>query len=142
MRKLLFVGLATALIGTATVGTLVARAQPASPPAQVDAPPPPPHPGWMGWMHRGHPGGPGGPIWDRARNFALVYHPDDRQLTAPDVQKIAEAFLLWNGNRTWKVTGVTDGPDNTVAFNFATPDGSVIASFTMDRKTGRVHRTA
>ena len=58
-----------------------------------------------------------------------------------DVQKIAEAVLLWNGNRTWKVTEVAEAPDNTVAFAFATQDGSVVARFKMDRKTGRVTRT-
>ena len=47
---------------------------------------------------------------------------------------------MWNGNRTWKVTDVADGPDNTVGFAFATQDGSVIARFSMDRKTGRVQR--
>jgi hypothetical protein len=139
MRKLLSIGLATVLIGGATVGTLIARAQPAPPPAQVDAPPPP-HPGWMGWMHRMRHDGQGGPGWGGPRTFALIYRPDDRALTAPDVQKIAEAFLLWNGNRTWKVTDVADGPDNTVGFAFATQDGSVIARFSMDRKTGRVQR--
>jgi hypothetical protein len=77
----------------------------------------------------------------RARTFALLYHMDDRQLTAPEVQKIAEAFLLWNGNRTWKVTEVAAGPDGKIGFAFATADGSVIARFTMDSKTGRMTRT-
>ena len=58
----------------------------------------------------------------------------------PEVQKIAEAFLLWNGNRTWKVTQVAAGPDGKIGFAFATSDGGVIARFTMDSKTGRVHR--
>jgi hypothetical protein len=69
-----------------------------------------------------------------------LFRPDDRQLTAPEVQKIAEAFLLWNGNRTWKVTEVAAGPDGRIGFAFATAEGSVIARFTMDSKTGRVRR--
>ena len=77
---------------------------------------------------------------ERMRTFALLYHPDDRHLTAPDVQKIAEAFLLWNGNHTWKVVDVAAGADNQIGFALATPDGSVIARFTMDAKTGRVTR--
>ena len=28
-----------------------------------------------------------------------MYRPDDRKLTLPDVQKIAEAILLWFGHR-------------------------------------------
>jgi hypothetical protein len=96
---------------------------------------PGPHPPWMlgprpdmGPMHRG----PG--------LFSLMYHPDDRKLTPPEVQKIAEAFLLWNGNRTWKVTEVAADGDGKVKFAFATADGGVIARFTMDTKTGHIAR--
>ena len=120
--------------GTTMIGG--AGAQPAPPPALGEAAPPPstgfggpshqPH-----FMHHGWRGGAFG---------SLIYRPEDRQLTAPEVQKIAEAFLLWNGNRTWKVTEVSERPDNLVSFAFATSDGSVIARFTMDRKTGRVSR--
>jgi hypothetical protein len=119
--------------GTTMIGA--AGAQPAPPPAPGQAAPPPamgyggpPHP--PHFMHHGWRGAFGG----------LIYRPEDRQLTAPEVQKIAEAFLLWNGNRTWKVAEVAERPDNLVGFAFATPDGSVIARFTMDRKTGRVSR--
>ena len=49
--------------------------------------------------------------------------------------------LLWNGNRTWKVVEVAAGPDGRIGFAFGTADGSVIARFTMDSKTGRVTRT-
>jgi hypothetical protein len=92
-----------------------------------------PHPGGPGWHH--------GAMMHRARTFGLLYHTDDRQLAGPEVQKIAEAFLLWNGNRTWKVTEVAAGPDGKIGFAFATADGGVIARFTMDSKTGRVTRT-
>lgn len=73
--------------------------------------------------------------------FALMYRPDDRKLTPPDVQKIAEAILLWFGNRTWKVTEVGPAGDGQIKFAYATVDGSTIARFTMDTKTGRVVRT-
>jgi hypothetical protein len=73
--------------------------------------------------------------------FAMMYRPADRKLTPPDVQKIAEAILLWFGNRTWKVTDVGPDGDGKVKFAYATADGSVIARFTMDTKNGRVART-
>ena len=44
----------------------------------------------------------------------------DRKLTPPDVQKIAEAFLLWNGNHSWKVIDVAPAPDGTIGFALAT----------------------
>jgi hypothetical protein len=141
MRKLLLATIATITLGGLTTAAVLthAGAQPA-PPAPVAGDPPAPG----GWRMGPHPGGPG---WHHhaghmMRTFALLFRPDDRKLTGAEVQKIAEAFLVWNGNRTWKVTEVTAGPDGTVGFAFATPDGSVIARFTMDSKTGRVHRTA
>ena len=39
----------------------------------------------------------------------------------PDVQKIAEAFLLWNGNHTWKVVDVAPTSDGAIGFALATP---------------------
>ena len=75
----------------------------------------------------------------RMREFSLVYPAPDRALSGPDVQKIAEAFLLFNGNHTWKVTEVTEEP-NRVTFAFATPDGTAIAHFAMDRHTARPER--
>jgi hypothetical protein len=140
MRKLLLTTIATITLGgLVTAGLLThAGAQPAPPPLAGG----PPAPG--GWRMGPHPGGPG---WHHhamhmMRTFALLFRPDDRQLTGPEVQKIAEAFLLWNGNRTWKVTEVAAGPDGKIGFAFATADGSVIARFAMDSKTGRVTRTA
>ena len=76
----------------------------------------------------------------RPRPFALVYRQPDRQLAPADVQKIAEAFLLWNGNHTWKVIDVAPTADGAIGFSLATPDGSVIAKFTMDPHTGRIPR--
>jgi hypothetical protein len=73
--------------------------------------------------------------------FALVYRQQDRALTPADVQKIAEAFLLWHGNHTWKVTDVAPTADGPIGFAVATPEGAVIARFTMDPHTARVTRT-
>lgn len=94
----------------------------------------------------GMPGHP--PMGDRQHHrgphrsglMGLVYPAEDRNLSTDDVRKIAEAFLLWHGNRSWKVVDVGQTPDKAVAFAFATTEGSVIARFTMDPKTGRVTR--
>ena len=64
----------------------------------------------------------------------------DRQLAPADVQKIAEAFLLWNGNHTWKVGNVAATSDGPIGFSVATPEGSVVAKFTMDPHTGKITR--
>ena len=74
------------------------------------------------------------------RTFALIYRQQDRQLAAADVQKIAEAFLLWNGNHAWKVTDVAATADGPIGFSLATPEGSVVAKFTMDPHTARITR--
>jgi hypothetical protein len=140
MRRLMLAATAAvSLSGLGAAGLFTyAGAQPAPPPV-VDSPSP-----GGGWRTGPHPGAPG---WRRAAMhghawpFALLYHMDDRQLTVPEVQKIAEAFLLWNGNRTWKVVDAAAGPDGKIGFAFATSEGSVIARFTMDSKTGRVART-
>jgi hypothetical protein len=144
MRRLLLAAIAAVSLGGLAAAGLLAHAgaQPAPPPVAVDPPGQGAPPG--GWRMGPQPGGPGWQrhaMMHRAQAFGLLYHMDDRQLTAPEVQKIAEAFLLWNGNRTWKVTEVAAGPDGKIGFAFATADGSVIARFTMDSKTGRVSRT-
>jgi hypothetical protein len=113
---------------------------------------PPPPPGMDGGPMRGPmagrmPGGPGGMramrgrggMMRRMRQFALIYPTADRNLSGADVQKIAEAFLLFNGNHTWKVTEVKEEPDQ-VTFTLASPDGGAIAHFAMDRHTGRPTR--
>ena len=75
------------------------------------------------------------------RTFALIHRAADRKLTPPDVQKIAEAFLLWNGNHAWKVLNVKPEGD-AIGFDLATGDGSVIAHFTMDPATAHVTRVS
>ncbi len=89
-----------------------------------------------GMMHEGteRPG-----RMHRMREFGLVYPAPDRALSGAEVQKIAEAYLLLNGNHAWKVTDVTEAPDR-VTFALATPDGTAIAHFAMDRHTARPER--
>lgn len=96
---------------------------------------PPPHHGMMGWRHGMHHERGFNP-----RDFALIYRQPDRNLTAADVQKIAEGFLLWNGNHSWKVTNVAAAADGPIGFSLATPEGSVVAKFTMDPHTGKIAR--
>ena len=74
------------------------------------------------------------------RNFALIYRQEDRKLAPADVQKIAEAFLVWNGNHTWKVTDVAATADGPIGFAISTPDGSVVAKFTIDPHTAQIKR--
>lgn len=76
---------------------------------------------------------------ERMRTFALLPRVDDLKLTPPDVQRIAEGFLLWRGNHTWRVINVAADGD-AIGFDLATPDGTVIARFTMDPHSGRVRR--
>jgi hypothetical protein len=138
MRKIVLAAVAAFVIGGATTGALIAAAQPAPPPADVAGGPPPggrpPHP-MMGWMHWRH-----AHRWFNPNTFALVYRAPDRNLTPADVQKVAEAFLLFRGNHTWKVTNVALTADGDVGFSLTTPEGSVIAKFTMNPHTGRVAR--
>ncbi len=168
MRRLLLAGAAAVVLGGIGADVALTRADAQQPPAvamlaQADAapppdaphpPPPPPPPGRPGPMGGpppwGPPGGPmggphegwmrHGPMWRHAQLFGLFFHKDDKQLAPANVQKIAEAFLLWQGNRDWKVTQVAAGPDGKIGFAFATADGGVIARFTMDSKTGRLER--
>jgi hypothetical protein len=142
MRRTIVASLAGLVIGGAATGAALSQAQPSPPPVQEMGGAPQPGPERMGgwghrpgqeahrWMHR-HGG---------MRRFALIYRQRDRQLAPADVQKIAEAFLLWNGNHTWKVTDVAATPDGPIGFSLATPDGSVIAKFTMDPHSGKIAR--
>ena len=143
MRQTLLAAATAFVIGAASVGALVSHAQPAPPPpgGPDDSRPDMHRPGWMEGRHRMHEGmREGHGLMDR-QTLALVYRQADRNLTPPDVQKIAEAFLLWSGNHTWKVVNVAAAPDGSIGFSLATQEGSVIAQFTMNPHTGRVTRT-
>jgi hypothetical protein len=151
-KSVVTAALAALVFGAATTGVILASAQPAPPPG---APPaadggPAARGPWMG--PHGTMGGAIGPgSWamrmgehhgqrmEMLRTFALVHRADDRKLTPPDVQKIVEAFLLWNGNHTWKVLDVKAEGD-VIGFDLATGQGSVIAHFTMDPKTAHLTR--
>ena len=165
-RTHLTLAAAAFVAGGITTGALLSYAQPppatapgASPAVTADDPSAPPGPdgrrfadgGWMHWRH--HPPGPppagmrdgqpfaGGPV-EGMRAMALVFRQEDRALTPADVQKIAEAFLLWNGNHTWKVIDIAARPDGRIGFTLATSDGSPIAKFVMDPHTARLTRIA
>lgn len=154
MRKTIIAAVAVSVITGAAAGSMVrlAAAQ-QNPPAEQETMQPGQPPGGFG--HHGMMGRMGG-MWGAGRMhwmhrmggmhqfadpgaFALLYRSPDRQLTAPDVQKIAEAFLLWHGNHAWKVADVADNADS-VGFAYAAPDGTAIAKFSMDKKTGHVTR--
>jgi hypothetical protein len=148
-KSVVTAGLAAFVLGAATTGVIIASAQPAPPPGS----PPAADGGPMArgpWMGRGGMGqGPWsarvgwhhGHGMEMMRTFALIHRADDRKLTPPDVQKIVEAFLLWNGNHTWKVLGVKAEGD-VIGFDLATGEGSVIAHFTMDPKSAHLTRVS
>ena len=163
MYRSVTAAVAAFVLGSITTGALLAQSQPAGPgpgiggPATAD----------NGPMRHGRfgPGGEGGPGWrmgaegpgggpmggwmhehqsrrmEMMRTFALIVRAEDRKLTPPDVQKIAEGFLLWNGNHSWKVLNAKAEGD-VIGFDLATGDGSVIAHFTMDPTTARVARVS
>jgi hypothetical protein len=139
MRKTIVTAVAAFLLGSATTGALIARAQ--------QAPPMQPPMAGVSPTDRATGQGPWGERMrqrqaqrmEMMRAFALVPRAEDRRLSPPDVQKIAEAFLLWNGNHSWKVINVRPDGD-AIGFDMATAEGSVIAHFTMDPKTARLAR--
>lgn len=140
MRQTILAATAAFVIGGIATGAVLSQAQPApQPPQQLEGSAPDHH--WAGGW--GHHRGPRGEAWrrqDGPRPFALVYRQRDRQLTPADVQKIAEGFLLWNGNHTWKVANVAATQDGAIAFSLTTQEGSVIAQFTMDPHSGHIRR--
>lgn len=157
MRKYFLIAGAAVALGAASLGSMAVVAQ--AQVAPLDAPPPGAQPGPDGRRMGGPPGWGmhmpwhrppgGGPEEGRPGGWAhrphmpmmgLFYPTEDKSLSGADVQKIAEAFLLWNGNRAWKVANVAENQDNTVSFAFAAPDGTVIARFSVDRKTGHFRR--
>src|SRR4051794_25786583 len=142
MRSTLTVAAAAFVAGALSAGAVLAVAAPQGAPG--DVPPPPREAMAMGPHGPGPFGGPdhaGGPM-QRLRNFALIYRQTDRALSPADVQKIAEAFLLWHGNHSWKITDVAQAADGLVAFSIASPEGFVIAKFTMNPHTAKLNRIA
>lgn len=135
------------------------------PPAAAEAPPAPPQGwgpppwarsmqgrmmggqdgAWRGGPRMGGPGGGwqaaarGGPMGPRGALAGLVMPRQDKAITAPEAVKIVEGFLLWMGERDWKVANARE-QDGAIHFDLTTKEGSRIATFTMDRKTGRLQR--
>ena len=64
----------------------------------------------------------------------------DKNLSASDVQTIAQAILLRYGNHSWKIANVVLNQDDTVSLAFATQSGDIAASFAMDTRRGRLRR--
>ena len=150
MRRTVLAAIAAVSIAAAGGGALLAQAQPApAPPAahgrsavrRWTGRPAGPGAGWMRWMHHRWERGEGRRRPFEPGTFALFHRPDDRQLTPADVQTIAQALLVWNGNHTWKVIDVGPGADGQIGFAYAAPDNTVIARFSIDTKTGRLTRT-
>lgn len=168
MRKTVLAVAAAALLAGAGAASLpqFASAQPVagSPPAPAEAAPGPgPAPGAPGpWMRQGPMMGgrmmegsmwrdaaPGRPemrarhefIEHMVRTWGLFHRPADLGLSPADVQTIAAAILLRNGQHEWKVGEVTPNADHTVSFAFVTAHGDVIARFSMDTRSGRLTRT-
>jgi len=148
MRRTILAAAVAFVVGGITTGAVLSQAQPAPP-----APPNPPAMGMMedhgphGMMEGRGPHGMMGGMHEmeghrpfHRRDFALLYRQPDLKLAPADVQKIAEAFLLWHGNHTWKISDVTSTPEGPIAFSVTTPEGSVVAKFTMDPHTGRIVR--
>jgi hypothetical protein len=146
MRQTLLAAAAAFVIGGIATGAVLSQAQPAPSPVQeIDGGPthlgahPEGRSGMTGWRHHMMREG----MRDRLQNlrtFALVYRQEDRNLAPADAQKIAEAFLLWNGNHTWKVSNVAATADGLIGLSLTTPEGSVVAKFTMDPHSGRIAR--
>ncbi len=132
MRKTALAAFAVIALGTAVIA---ADAQQPPPEAQNGQPLPPSDVARANIMRERMR------VWEhhRDRRFGLIYRAEDRNLSPADVQKIAEAFLLWNGNHTWKIINVQDEGDK-VGFALATDNGGVIAQFTMDKHRGRIER--
>jgi len=111
-------------------------------------------PGMGPGMILGEGRGDGPPAWARggrgeqARHGgagpvrAFFINRDNKDLSNEDVRKIAEAGLLWFGERSWRIGEVKDSGSRTAEFTLTTENGGIIARFTMDRDTGRVRRIA
>src|ERR1700750_2867395 len=95
MRRVIMTATAAFVAGGIATGAALSLAQPAPPPAPGAAVMPTPHAAGAGW--RGHDGRQqAAGAMHRMRTFALFFRQQDRALSPADVQKIAEAFLLWN----------------------------------------------
>ena len=153
MRKTV-IAAALALAGAAGAGAALAQSAPQAPApgtetqsdaaAQPGAQPRGPHEMRMGWWHH-HQDGHG--FGERGRavpfapgTFGLFAPQADKHLSPADVQEIAQAILLWNGNHDWKVAQVQPGENHQVTFAYVTQDGATVAKFAINQDTGRITR--
>lgn len=104
-------------------------------------------PGWgPGWWREGRGGDRPGPGFYRGEHrhggpFGRFFiHRDAKNLSNDEVRKIAEALLLWFGERNWRIGEVTDAGARTARFTLTTAEGGVIAVFEMHRDSGRIRR--
>jgi hypothetical protein len=155
MRKTMLVAAALSMAGAAAGGTValaqdasqapsVSNAAPADDDTQSGAQPRGPHQMRMGWWHRHHgehgPGERGRGMPFMPGTFGLFAPRPDKNLSPADVQQIAQAILLWNGNHDWKVAQVQPGQNHEVTFAYVTGDGTTIAKFAINQDTGRITR--
>lgn len=89
---------------------------------------------WARGHHRGEARGEGGLL----RGFFI--NRDNKNLSDEEVRKIAEAALLWFGERGWRIGEVKALGEREAEIAVTTADGGVIARFAMHRDTGRVRR--
>lgn len=147
MKKPLLIAAALSL---AAAGGTAALAQNAAPQVTTDnaVAPAPQHPGGhemgMRWGHHHHGEHDRGkhrrPMMFTPGTFALFAPQPDKHLTPADVQQIAQAILLWNGNHDWKVSQVQPGQNHQVTFAYTSQDGTTIAKFAINQDTGRIAR--
>ncbi|MDW8444701.1 MAG: hypothetical protein RML45_10720 [Acetobacteraceae bacterium] len=92
-------------------------------------------PRWDGprgaWQREPHRGG-------LLRGFFI--NRDNKNLSDEEVRKIAEAALLWLGERNWRIGEVKALGAREAEIAVTTAEGGVIARFVMHRDTGRVRR--
>jgi hypothetical protein len=154
MRKTVIAAAALALAGAAGGTAALAQSAPQAPApgtetqseatSQPGAQPRGPHEARMGWWHH-HLGEHGSGERGRAVPFApgtfgLFAPRTDKHLSPADVQEIAQAILLWNGNHDWKVAQVQPGENHQVTFAYVTQDGATVAKFAINQDTGRITR--
>jgi len=136
-------GLATAGLVGYGAGRLGAHAQPGpgagmGPGMMAERGPGPRWDGQRGEWGRGPQRGEARAERGLLRGFFI--NRDKKNLSDEEVRKIAEAALLWLGERNWRVGEVKALGAREAELAVTTTDGSVIARFVMDRDTGRVRR--
>lgn len=136
-------GLASAGLVGYGAGRMGALAQPGMGPGQgpgmmAERGPGPRWDGPRGEWGRGHHRGEARGERGLLRGFFI--NRDNKNLSDEEVRKIAEAALLWLGERNWRIGEVKPLGAREAEIAVTTAEGGVIARFVMDRDTGRVRR--